>query len=350
MKTFESRSIAKVLVMIVAVVVSITFALGAGAVLDTEDPLGGNSGSGSHIIISERDEINAIDYNELDCAGVVTFDDVPGGSAPGTNYDLVFESNGAAFAERFAGQVLSYSGDFDVLTGTPTNPLTLQVGVPTQNLTIYFTTITNSQVLVGNGPLGYPDYGAIGEGSFAVLFDYDQSEFGFELLGGNDGPAVVDFFRRDGSLIDSIEIPNLSTENYGFQRAGGVADIAGISIQNTDLAGIGFDNLCHDTEGVPGFPPICSAGGPYSGDAGVSVQFDGTNSFDTDGTIVEYEWDFGDGTMGSGATPTHTYAADGDYTVTLCVTDNEGLFSCCSPDLVVPTENTNWSSIKSMYR
>lgn len=183
-----------------------------------------------------------------------------------------------------------------------------------------------------------------------MLFDYDQSEFGFELIGGGGGPATVDFFRRDGSLIDSIEIPNLSVDSYGFQRAGGIADIAGISIQNTDPAGIVFDNLCHDTEGVPGFPPICDAGGPYAGEAGVEIQFDGTGSYDVDGSIVAYEWDFGDGTMGYGPTPTHTYAEDGEYLVTLCVTDDDDLRSCCSPEPVVPTEARSWSSVKSLYR
>ncbi len=33
-------------------------------------------------------------------------------------------------------------------------------------------------------------------------------------------------------------------------------------------------------------------------------------------------WDFGDGTIGTGATPTHTYAAPGTYEVTLTVADN----------------------------
>ena len=45
--------------------------------------------------------------------------------------------------------------------------------------------------------------------------------------------------------------------------------------------------------------------------------------FDLDGTIVSYSWDFGDGAMGDGVSPSHTYAADGQYTVTLVVNDGE---------------------------
>ena len=55
------------------------------------------------------------------------------------------------------------------------------------------------------------------------------------------------------------------------------------------------------------------------------LQFDGSGSVDPDGSIVSYMWDFGDGSTGSGVTPTHTYAAAGDYTVTLTVVDNDNL-------------------------
>ncbi|MDH3458376.1 MAG: PKD domain-containing protein, partial [Gemmatimonadota bacterium] len=52
--------------------------------------------------------------------------------------------------------------------------------------------------------------------------------------------------------------------------------------------------------------------------------FDGSGSTDPDGTIVSYEWDFGDGATGTGVSPSHTYAAAGTYDVTLTVTDNDG--------------------------
>ncbi|MGW5053907.1 collagenase [Actinokineospora sp. NPDC004072] len=48
-------------------------------------------------------------------------------------------------------------------------------------------------------------------------------------------------------------------------------------------------------------------------------------STDPDGSVVERRWDFGDGSTATAAAPSHTYAADGVYTVTLRVTDNGGL-------------------------
>jgi len=47
-------------------------------------------------------------------------------------------------------------------------------------------------------------------------------------------------------------------------------------------------------------------------------------SSDADGTIASYLWDFGDGQTSEEASPTHTYAAAGEVTVTLTVTDNGG--------------------------
>ncbi len=71
-------------------------------------------------------------------------------------------------------------------------------------------------------------------------------------------------------------------------------------------------------------PPTADAGGPYSDYANNSIIFDGSASNDTDGSITNYTWSFGDDSNGYGVTPTHTYTNQGNYTVTLTVKDNEG--------------------------
>lgn len=60
--------------------------------------------------------------------------------------------------------------------------------------------------------------------------------------------------------------------------------------------------------------------------AGNPLRFDATASSDSDGNVVSYHWDFGDGRnmVTSTATPTHVYESAGDYTVVLTVTDDAG--------------------------
>ncbi len=70
--------------------------------------------------------------------------------------------------------------------------------------------------------------------------------------------------------------------------------------------------------------PTASAGGPYSGEEGGPISFDGTASTDPAGAGLDYHWTFGDGVTATGPAPSHTYADDGSYTVTLTVTDDNG--------------------------
>ena len=54
------------------------------------------------------------------------------------------------------------------------------------------------------------------------------------------------------------------------------------------------------------------------------ITFDASLSSDTDGTIMNYYWDFGDGNSSEGKIATYAYAKPGEYDVTLTVKDNVG--------------------------
>jgi len=73
-------------------------------------------------------------------------------------------------------------------------------------------------------------------------------------------------------------------------------------------------------------PPTAdaSAGEPYLGFVGEEITFDGSRSSDSDGEIVSWTWDFGDGEYGSGKRVRHAYSDPGTYTVVLTVEDNAG--------------------------
>jgi PKD repeat protein len=67
-----------------------------------------------------------------------------------------------------------------------------------------------------------------------------------------------------------------------------------------------------------------SAGEPYKGFVNSTILFDGSRSYDPDGSITKWFWVFGDNTNGTGITVQHTYSKIGTYTVTLTATDDEG--------------------------
>lgn len=67
-----------------------------------------------------------------------------------------------------------------------------------------------------------------------------------------------------------------------------------------------------------------------------TCNFNGTGSTDDVG-IVSYGWTFGDGSTGTGATPSHTYAAAGSYQVTLTVTDGGGLTNSLTRTVTLST-------------
>jgi PKD repeat protein len=71
---------------------------------------------------------------------------------------------------------------------------------------------------------------------------------------------------------------------------------------------------------------------------GLTLSADGTGSTDSDGTIEDYEWDFGDNADGSGAKVTHTYAAGGTYDLKLTVTDNDGATDSLTKQVTVSSE------------
>lgn len=91
--------------------------------------------------------------------------------------------------------------------------------------------------------------------------------------------------------------------------------------------------------------PLTSGGAPVAvigtsattGPAPLNVSFSGAGSTDSSGSIVSYEWNFGDGTpLASGASASHVYNAGGSYTASLKVTNSAG-FSGSSTVLITAT-------------
>lgn len=174
--------------------------------------------------------------------------------------------------------------------------------------TFFFTTMVtppDNEPPVADG--GGPYYG---ESGIPISFDASQS---------SDNDGEIDFYRwnfGDGTSELLAKQPTHTYQQDGMYTVTlTVIDDLGATDTVTFSVPVGVDANQRPTA-VPG--------GPYQGNEDEIVVFDGTQSSDSDGTISEYIWDFGDDTTGSGATITHSYDQPGSYLVTLTVTDNYG--------------------------
>jgi PKD repeat protein len=145
----------------------------------------------------------------------------------------------------------------------------------------------------------------------------------FDGSGSTDADGTItryDWNAGDGtSLANAGPTPShtyVTTTGSPFTVTLTVTDSDGLTDQDTTTTTVSGANQL----------PVADPGGPYITETGQTTTFDGTNSSDPDGTIAQYDWDFGDGNTApnGGSAPTHTYADLGQYTVTLTVTDNDG--------------------------
>jgi PKD repeat protein len=122
----------------------------------------------------------------------------------------------------------------------------------------------------------------------------------------------------DGATDNKVKVAHVYTQAGSYQVTLTVTDNGGLSDSATLAVQI--------EEPVPAnHPPVAIIQGPATAQVGESITFSGSSSSDSDGSIVDYAWVFGDGTTGSGITVTHVYTQAGSYQVALTVTDDGGL-------------------------
>ena len=116
-----------------------------------------------------------------------------------------------------------------------------------------------------------------------------------------------------------------ATHTYGV---GGTYDITLVVADNDGLTGTDVERVTVSKDLIP--PVARFTATPTF----LVVSVDASASYDPDGTTLTYAWDFGDLTTGVGKITTHTYAAEGMYTITLTVMDDDGLSNSTSHDVL----------------
>jgi PKD repeat protein len=171
-------------------------------------------------------------------------------------------------------------------------------------------------------PAGLTDVVAIDAGryySLALKRDSTVVAWGRNEYGETNVPTdLTNVTAISASTSHSLALKDDGTVVGWGNNYLGVLDIpAGLSGVTAIAAG-----SIHNLALVPAnTAPTADPGGPYLGAVNSSIAFDGTSSSDPEGDPLTYEWSFGDGLTGNGATPTHAYTASGVYNISLTVND-----------------------------
>jgi len=163
-----------------------------------------------------------------------------------------------------------------------------------------------------------------GESPLTVSFNASSSD-------DSDGSIVTyQWTFGDGSNGTGATTSHIytTTSNRTYSITLTVTDDGGAQATDSHLVSV--------TPPPPNSPPVASfTRTPSSGEAPLNVSFNASGSYDSDGSIVSYEWDFGDGGSDTGVTTSHTYQNAGTYTAVLRVTDNNGSTDTVSRSITV---------------
>lgn len=259
---------------------------------------------------------------------------------------VAFDGSGSSDPEN---DPLDYAWEFgDGETGTGVAPtyvypvagsytVTLVVSDATSSSDPASAVVEISEPVVNLQPVADPGGPYTGEPGVAVAFDGSGSS-------DPNGDALTYSWEFGDGAMDSGVSPSHTYDGAGEYTVS-------LTVNDGQL-----DSLIATTTATIAVPPANSAptanpGGPYAGSPGMAVAFDGTGSQDPDGDVLTYAWNFGDGTTGSGPTPSHTYAMAGNFEVSLIVSDAEFSSDAVTTiaEIADPAEPDSGESLYAMY-
>jgi len=308
------------------------------------------------IVVADMFIINSYDFNSL--ANIRHhFQVICNSNTPSVNNPPYTPSNPSPLNQSTEVNILTnlnwVGGDpdqndivtYDVYFGTTSNP---QKVVNNQSSTIYNPVTLNYNTKYYWKIIAWDDKGSLTEGPLWYFTTetqpppqsnnppiadakgpyqgYINQTITFDASKSYDTDGIIEYYRWDFTNNDiwDTEWIEAETITYVYSSTGKynvsleVKDNQGATSIDTSMVTI--LNIEEDK-----VPPVAKANGPYTGLVNQNITFDATGSYDIDGTITKYIWNFGDGTTSSSKNPIHAYKNNGTYIVTLEVTDNNGL-------------------------
>ncbi|MCX2817778.1 PKD domain-containing protein [Haladaptatus sp. F3-133] len=285
-------------------------------VRDTEDNSGGGGGGG--------------DNTPPDAS----FTYLPG--SPEVDETITFDASGSSDPD---GNIQSYEWNFgDGKTSTGKSPSHAYDGTGEYTVTLTVTddnggTDTATRMV----PVGSQTETGMIVGEVTDTDGYPVTGAEVSLYtGSNDDPVDTDITSPDGNYSFSSLEPDTYTVEASYEGSVSI-DIVSVGSGETESAKIALD--LDDTGNKT--PVADFSYSPSLPSVGDYIIFDASDSSDPDGVIQSYDWEFGDGTTATGVTPTHLYSTAGEYTVTLTVTDNDGLTHKITRTVSVDSSTSN---------
>ena len=300
---------------------------------DLQDPLHTFNTPGTYLVILKVTDAEGlsdtatltINVNEVEVENsaptAVADSDVASGDAPLT---VNFTGSGSTDDAGIAGYSWDFGDGSEVSTEADPTYIFTEVGDYTVTLTV-----TDAEGLSDTATL------TINVNEVEVVNQAPDAVAASDVISG-DAPLTVNFTGSgstddagiasyswdfsDGSAVSTEADPTHIFNTVGdFEVLLTVTDAEGLSDTATLTINV------NEVEVVNQAPDAVAASDILSGDAPLTVNFTGSSSTDDDG-IASYSWDFGDGSeVSTEADPAHIFTEVGDYTVTLTVTDAEGL-------------------------
>jgi PKD repeat protein len=169
-------------------------------------------------------------------------------------------------------------------------------------------------------------------------------------LGAGGGRSLISVYAFDKAMKPLADIPIILSTTYGVLDHGNnvhLTDTNGmvsdyLSTEKTAkvTAESGGKNVFIEVKVEDNQLPIADFTiSPNSAKINETVLFDGSLSSDPDGSIVSWEWNFGDGSLGNGERTSHIYLKAGTFTVTLKIIDNSGGSKFTQKTIVISSQN-----------
>lgn len=160
-------------------------------------------------------------------------------------------------------------------------------------------------------------YASVIQGKVPLTVQFEGSD---TLVNGIENTYFWVF--KNGDLTSGLSNPSPTSDVSNPKHTFAIPGTYEVYLTVTDPQGSKGNDIIQITA-LPDKVPIAKINSPeILGDSlPLSVEFDGSGSTDEDGTIVRYDWNFGDGQTSTDSITVHTYAVAGTYDVKLRVMD-----------------------------